>query len=174
MLIEASQVRDAYKVRRQMHQPNWRPDNKRWKPCWRKTAELLNREEIDLNRWMDAQFDLKAPFPMPNQLYSENARRRYETHQKRQVDPVDSVLTGLRVELRFLETRLSVGFELEEIMAMRGTPLTPLFCYCVAMQFGRGDLAKLFEESARKQLAATPAAGPIYRGLLPEEPNAAG
>lgn len=149
-----------------MHQPKWNGSSPRWKTCWQKTAELIEREGYDLASYMDAQFELKAPFPMPNQLYNSPAIKRYETYRKRQIDPAEEAIRRLEIELDFLQTRLDTHFSLEEILAFPGSPLTPLFCYCVAVANRRNDLAEHFVEAAKQQLVRTPVARGIYLSLL--------
>jgi hypothetical protein len=165
---EAEAVRNAYRVRRQMQQPKWQGNNDRWQVCWQKAADFIANNELDLEVYVEAQFVYKAPFPMPNQLYSSEALKRYEMYRERVQDPEIEVIRRLELELGFLETRLEMGFSLEEILGFPEAPLTPLFCYCAAVIFERGDLAQLFEDVAKQQLARTPAARAIYFSLLSE------
>ena len=172
MTPEAEAVRKAYRLRRHIHQPKWNGSNTRWQVCWEKTANLVREHGFDLDRYIEAQFELKAPFPMPNQLYNQEALNRYELYNKQRIDPTEEILRRLSVELNFLETRLDVGFSLDEILALPKAPLTPLFCYCVAVKFRRSDLAQIFEEPANQHLAHVPAAKSVYRSLLSEGKNA--
>ena len=165
MTPEAEAVRNAYRLRRQMHQPKWGGSNKRWLGCWQKAADLIAANEYDLEQYMEAQFELKAPFPMPNQLYNSAAVKRYETYNKDQSDPLDEVVRRLEVEMDFLETRMDAGFSLDEVLAFPGSPLTPLFCYCIAGTFKRPDLEAVFEDAAVRQLARTPLAAKVYESL---------
>lgn len=171
MTPEAEAVRNAYRLRRQMHQPTWNGGDKRWQTCWQKTADFIELHELDLDQYLDAQFELKAPFPMPNQMYSSAALTRSEAYQNQQSDPMEEISRRLDVEMSFLQTRLDIGFSLDEILGFPASPLTPLFCYCVALNFGRGDLAKYFVEGAKKQLARSPKAREVYLALLPEDVN---
>lgn len=165
MSQEGEAVLAAYRLRRQMIQPSW-GGNERWKICWEKTAELLQQHGIDLDAYLDAQFSLKYPFPMPNHLCTAEAMQRYRLHLKNAVDPQEDIMTRVEVEMRFLETRKNLGFELEEILFFPSSPLSPLFCYCVAMAFKRYDLVGEFEEDAKMQLVRQPEAKSIYLKLL--------
>ena len=169
MTPEAEAARDAYRLRRQMHQPKWNGGDPRWKVCWQKTADFVARHELDMDQYMDAQFELKAPFPMPNQLYSEQALTRHEAYSERSGDPLEALGRRLDVEMGFLETRKKIGLSIEDILTFPASPLTPLFCYCVALNFGLSELAEQFEEGAKRQLARSPQTREMYRALLPED-----
>lgn len=167
MTPDAEEVRNAYRLRRQMYQPKWNPSS-RWETCWERTATLIALEQLDLSDYMDAQFKLKAPFPMPNQLYSSEALARYKAYRVDNPDPVDDVYRWLEIEMDFFETRLGMGFSIFEVFVIKHSPLSPLFCYCVAVIYGEKELAKMFEERAQAQAASSDVTAKVYRALLPE------
>jgi hypothetical protein len=169
MIPSIKRVYEAYALRRRMLHPNWSGDNPRWSPCWRKLAELIDTEEYDLDLYLDAQFEMKSPYPQPNHLYSEAARERYHNYKKTAPEPGEVVIRRIEVELYFLETRLGLGFSLDEIFMMPATPLTPLFCYIVAQLYGREDLVSMFKRSADKYAASHPKARDMYESLIGEE-----
>lgn len=166
MIPSSKRVCDAYTVRRRMLHPKWSSTNDRWKSCWRKVAELVDSCGYDLEMYMDAQFEMKSPFPQPSQLYSAEAIKRYEAYSKSRVPPGDVAVRRLEMELGFLESRSGLGFSLEEIFSLVASPLSPLFKYTVALLYGRQDIADNYREEAEGYASYRPESVELYNALL--------
>lgn len=165
MTLTAADVKKAYTARRRKLSPKWQPAE-RWDTCWEKTAAFLEGNKIDLGTFIEAQFRLKKPFPMPTQLYNTQAMERFMSYQ-----PGTETLEAerrLEVEMGYLETRLALGYPLDWVLGASQDRMSPLFRYCVSVYMGRQDLADDWRELAEDQLRRSPALRDIYASILPE------
>ena len=144
----------------------------RWETCFRKLAELIKRNGYDVTDYLVAQFTCMYPsYPMPNALYSAKAEARYRTWTgtDRTIDDNiraanDEEPAGRRLELsrrfmsevKYLTTRVELGVPLHRILSYKGSPLSVLTRYCVALNNGMDALADIFRATAKAQFDTNP------------------
>ncbi len=164
-MIEAEDVCRLYSHYRKMQHGKYRP-SPRWKGVWQKVADQLNRLEIPLDRFLEAQFRTVSPFPMPNMLCGENAVARYRSFADGG-DELDYV-RRLNYEVDYVRSRQKF-MAMDRILAEEPSTLSPAFRYCMALRHGLTELAERLERSAREQLGTSRRYRELYRSFLPED-----
>ena len=165
MLSPAAQVvRSAFLRYRRMIHPEYR-DSERWKVCWEKAAKFIETHECEVDEYVAAQFFYTRPFPMPNQLYSDFALKKYENYTKTDVG-LNELFMQLETELNYLSTRQQLGFDIDDILASKPAPLSPLFRYVMALYFKRPALAEVYRVDAREQLNRFQKTKEVYEKLV--------
>lgn len=128
-------VKEAYILYRRAIHPNWTPSS-RWDKCWLAAAKMLVETGWDPGTYMCVLFQQTVPFPQPNMIYNDAARR----HMLRAIGegmPAAETKTRITAEVGFWQTRLKVfGLETALEMASENPAISALFLFCAARQFG--------------------------------------
>lgn len=159
-------VRSAFVRRRRMIHPDYR-DSKRWAVCWEKAAEFMEEHGVELDAYIEAQFEYKKPFPTPNHLYNQQAINRYETFIRNK-DLSATVAVGF--EVNHVNTRLNCGYSKEAIVDSEVSDLTVAGRFLFARKFGLTDLANKYEDMARSYIESSPARREAYTAIFGELP----
>jgi len=170
MLSPAAQVvRDAFLRYRRMIHPEYKDGSSRWVVCYERAAEFIEKNGCDADEYIAAQFQFTKPFPMPNQLYSDTALKKYQNYAHDDTGLVE-LIAQIETELNYLDTRQLLGLSIEDILTSVVAPLSPLFRYVMAMSFKRQDIAEFYREAAREQLARFRRTKEVYEELVGEIP----
>ena len=160
----AKQVRDLYiRHRRRIH-PNYKP-HPRWKGMWVKIAALLLKHGIPPAEYINIQFTVTPPFPMPNHLAGAQALKMYKEHagdsyahmERRFIYEVGHFMAHLRVQTP------------QRILNTDPSTLSVTFRYCMAYRFNMKELCEELHDQALQHLMLDPNCYTCYEKYLPPE-----
>lgn len=115
--------------RRRLH-PKYRV-NPRWKKCWKKIADVVNRLGCDIADYVNAQFEKTYPFPHPNIMYSTNAIDKYNAYVKEKKENIGKFRSDVEKRFSFMTSllarKMDLGLSPDLILRGKAFAFTPIF-----------------------------------------------
>lgn len=153
-MVTKLDVKRSYVNHRRRIHPNYSAPS-RWNACWKKIADFLQANNIELEPFMESQFELRKPFPHPTNLYNPHALERYEQYTRAGLTVEDSICNRLLFELDYLNVRSRL-FGIERVIEDPAAPLSPIFRVGVATMYGLDDVVDMYRDAAREAIVGTP------------------